>query len=506
MPDDLREEVKRAFNADPAKHPLRILIATDAAREGVNLQNHCADLFHFDVPWNPSRLEQRNGRIDRKLQRADEVFCRYFVYRQRPEDRVLGALVEKTKTIRQQLGSLAPVLERQLEERLAGGFSRRDADALASAIDNERVNPEREKAAQVELEAGRRREQDLKREIDVLQSLLGKSREWLRLDASDLRRAISCGLELLGEAPLQPDGGDGRFALPDLTRRADTDPSWMHTLDTLRAPQKRGQPIWEWRREQRVRPVVFADQGALDAPAVHLHLEHRFVKRLLGRFRSQGFVHNDLARACIGVTNDPEPRVVLLGRLSLYGDRAARLHDAVLAVAARWNDADARRQPLKPYQERTLDKTLAILDETLGRPDPAELPAAVRGRLAAGARQDLEELRPHLQAQAAELIEEAKALLAARGEQEASEMREILATQRTRILAEASAREKPQGLLPFDAAELKQIEADKRYWSRRLRELESEIESEPERIRRGYDVRATRFEPVGLVYLWPVTG
>ncbi|MGA0200206.1 MAG: helicase-related protein, partial [Prochlorotrichaceae cyanobacterium] len=62
MGDEARELIKAAFNADPQKHPLRILIATDAAREGVNLQNYCADLFHFDVPWNPSRMEQRNGR------------------------------------------------------------------------------------------------------------------------------------------------------------------------------------------------------------------------------------------------------------------------------------------------------------------------------------------------------------------------------------------------------------------------------------------------------------
>jgi superfamily II DNA/RNA helicase len=77
MTDEGREEVKRAFNSDPGKHPLRVLIATEAAREGVNLQNACADLFHFDVPWNPSRLEQRNGRIDRKLQRAPVVRCHY---------------------------------------------------------------------------------------------------------------------------------------------------------------------------------------------------------------------------------------------------------------------------------------------------------------------------------------------------------------------------------------------------------------------------------------------
>jgi hypothetical protein len=85
-------------------------------------------------------------------------------------------------------------------------------------------------------------------------------------------------------------------------------------------------------------------------------------------------------------------------------------------------------------------------------------------------------------------------------------MRMVLETQCARILATVAKYEKPQGLLPFDAAELKQIEADKRYWSRRLDDLAREIDSEPDRIRRSYEVKATRFEPVGLVYLWPITG
>ena len=55
-----RESLRDAFNAPPEEHPLRILIATDAAREGLNLQAYCHHLFHFDVPWNPSRMEQRN--------------------------------------------------------------------------------------------------------------------------------------------------------------------------------------------------------------------------------------------------------------------------------------------------------------------------------------------------------------------------------------------------------------------------------------------------------------
>ena len=83
---------------------MRILLATDAAREGLNFQAHCADLFHFDLPWNPGRIEQRNGRIDRKLQPAPEVHCHYFVLPQRVEDRVLEVLVRKTETIKKELG------------------------------------------------------------------------------------------------------------------------------------------------------------------------------------------------------------------------------------------------------------------------------------------------------------------------------------------------------------------------------------------------------------------
>jgi hypothetical protein len=507
MVDEAREDVKRAFNSDPGKNSLRVLIATDAAREGVNLQNHCADLFHFDVPWNPSRLEQRNGRIDRKLQREVVVRCHYFVYTQRPEDRVLKALVEKTKTIRKQLGSLAPVLERRLEERLGTGFARRDADALAKSIENERIDPEKERAAQAELDAGRKRDDELKKQISELQDLLGKSRNWLRLETQDLQQTISSGLELLGAKPLETNGGPGVFTIPDVATRFESNPSWVHTLDTLRAPRKKGQPDWQWRKENPIRPVVFADQGTLDAPTVHLHLEHRFVQRILGRFRSQGFVYDDLARACIGVTDDPVPRVILLGRLSLYGDGAARLHDEILAVAARWNDASIRAEALKPYAEATLEKTLELLERALGADRPRELADAVRRRLAFGAARDLEELKPHLATQAKTLTDTAIAVLRERGTQEASDMRAILETQRARILKTADRREKElrqPGL--FNQDEVRQIEADKRYWARRLDELAREYETEPGRIRASYQVKASRFEPAGLVYLWPITG
>ncbi|MEY4551429.1 MAG: hypothetical protein RL685_7624, partial [Pseudomonadota bacterium] len=130
MSDDQRERVQEAFNGDPKKHPLRILIATDAAREGLNLQNHCCNLFHYDIPWNPARLEQRNGRIDRTLQPSPEVWCHYFVYPDRSEDAVLDKLVSKVDVIQRELGTLSDVVMQRLERAVAQGIQSDTAAAL----------------------------------------------------------------------------------------------------------------------------------------------------------------------------------------------------------------------------------------------------------------------------------------------------------------------------------------------------------------------------------------
>lgn len=65
-----REKIKAAFQAHPDESPVRILLATDAASEGIDLQNHCTRLIHYEIPWNPNRMEQRNGRIDRHGQKG----------------------------------------------------------------------------------------------------------------------------------------------------------------------------------------------------------------------------------------------------------------------------------------------------------------------------------------------------------------------------------------------------------------------------------------------------
>ena len=70
----------------------------------------------------------------------------------------------------------------------------------------------------------------------------------------------------------------------------------------------------------------------LTEDTVHLHLEQRVAQRLLARFRSQGFIHHDLSRACLAQATDSIPRVILLGRLSLYGQGAERLHEELVPI------------------------------------------------------------------------------------------------------------------------------------------------------------------------------
>jgi superfamily II DNA/RNA helicase len=89
MDTDDRERTKAEFQAHPSRSLVRILVATDAASEGIYLQRHCWRMLHWEIPWNPSRLEQRNGRVDRHGQPHPFVEIRHFVpegWRTTPSD------------------------------------------------------------------------------------------------------------------------------------------------------------------------------------------------------------------------------------------------------------------------------------------------------------------------------------------------------------------------------------------------------------------------------------
>jgi len=502
MSDDQRDEVQRAFNSPPEDHPVRILIATDAAREGVNLQGHCADLFHFDIPWNPARMEQRNGRIDRTLQPAPEVRCHYFFYRDRREDVVLKKLVAKVETIRRELGSLSDVIMKRLDEVMTEGIG----GETETRIDEAAEAGGKKETVKTELEAQRNDQPALKLEIDEAGQILNSSREVMEFKPNLLRDAIDVGLELAGASALKPrpalekSDEPPSFTLPELPE------SWYTTLDSLRPPRRRDEPFWEWRRRPP-QPVVFAPPARMNSALVHLHLQHPFVQRIFSRFLSQGFSAHDLSRVTIVRNpNDSLVRVIAFGRLSLFGPGATRLHDQLVSVAAPWLESGGPNH-LKPFSDRADRKALEVLEELLSRsPGLDGISRTVQERLRERAASDFAALWPHIRDEADSLAHEAERKLTARGAGESDALREILMAQKSAI-QKIIARHVQLALdfEPSEADQREQFEQDRKHMEHRLAAIDRETATEPGQIAELYRVVLKRLEPVGLVYLWPET-
>jgi superfamily II DNA or RNA helicase len=151
-----REEKRQAFLNDPRA---RIFLATDAASEGINLHKSCNILIHVEVPWNPNRYEQRNGRIDRYGQRQQpEVFL--LVATGSVEQRIARVVVEKLERINRELGSVSNVFP--LTQKVS-------VESFLSQLDTQQ-NAENEETLEENAEQG----QDLEKLAQKVDDLLNE--------------------------------------------------------------------------------------------------------------------------------------------------------------------------------------------------------------------------------------------------------------------------------------------------------------------------------------------
>jgi superfamily II DNA or RNA helicase len=499
MDDKQREAVQAHFNGNPAEYPVRILVATDAAREGLNLQNHCADLFHFDIPWNPARMEQRNGRIDRTLQPSAEVRCHYFAYDERAEDVVLEKLVRKVSTIQDELGSLGDVVLKRIDKALHAGIV---ADSGA-ALDTANPSDIAKNAVTSELERQRADLAQLRAQTEEAAKILNQSQSVIDFRPELLRDAVDVGLALAGAGPLRPvkvaDIQDQDvFELPALG------PSWQPTLDTLRPPREHDEEPWEWRKRPP-QPVVFRALERMGSERVHLHLEHPFVQRILARFRAQGYSSQDLTRVTVVPSpNDAIVRVIAFGRVSLFGPGAARLHDEIVSVAAQWLETKGAGH-LRPFADeadrRALDRLETLFHEA---PRLPAVPDTIQRRLVESAPEDFRALWAPIKDEADSRAHAATQKLTQRGAAEAEALRKILRDQQQAITRALQGKQLELfGELAPD--EVKQWQNEREHMSTRLCAIEGELKSEPADIEALYRVSLQRLEPIGLVYLWPTT-
>ena len=225
MSDLDRERVKADFN-DPASH-VRILVATDAASEGLNLHRTARYLLHYDCPWNPSRLEQRNGRLDRYGQGRD-VTVHHFVSDTDADIRFLDHVIRKADEIREDLGSLNEIFDRATHRRLIRG---EDAIAvraeLDASIDRALGN------AVIEADNAATLPDIGTREADRLEAMAGE----IDLDSGALFETLDTALAIGRQRPqiqATDEAGLYRVRTPDL-------PGWRDVIDdTIRQPASHG--------------------------------------------------------------------------------------------------------------------------------------------------------------------------------------------------------------------------------------------------------------------------
>ncbi|GBD00301.1 RNA polymerase-associated protein RapA [bacterium HR18] len=209
---------------------IQILVATEAAGEGINLQV-CNILFNYDIPWNPNRLEQRMGRIHRYGQRKDCLIFN-FVATNTIEGRVLQRLLKKLQEIRDALdddavfnvvGEVLPAthIERVLRDYYAGKLG--DADLEDRLLRNVDVR-EFQRICQNALEGLASR----KLNLDMLIERRAQAKE-RRVVPETVARFIReaapyAGLEVKPVAHLPYTFELGRT--PSVLRRYENDPSW----------------------------------------------------------------------------------------------------------------------------------------------------------------------------------------------------------------------------------------------------------------------------------------
>lgn len=105
-------DARQAAIDDLARNPKHILVATDCLAEGINLQRDYDAVVHYDLLWNPTRHQQREGRVDRFGQAASEVKCALLYGQDNPVDGiVLKVISKKAREINDSLGVSVPVPE-----------------------------------------------------------------------------------------------------------------------------------------------------------------------------------------------------------------------------------------------------------------------------------------------------------------------------------------------------------------------------------------------------------
>ena len=489
MDPDQREAIKAEFQFDPTQSPVRILLATDAASEGIDLQNHCSRLVHYEIPWNPNRMEQRNGRIDRHGQHADKVEIYHFVGRGFQERERTGAdtkpgdlegdlefllrAAKKVQAIREDLGKVGPVIADQVEEAMLG--RRRSLDTNRAESD----------AAPVR--SMLKFERDLREQIQRLRDQLEETRRVLRLSPGSVQRVVTTALQLAGQPALVPSTG-GRdlprpaFNLPALSG------SWQYCAEGLQHPHTGA-----------VRPFVFDHGLAAGRDDVVLaHLNHRLVQMSLRLLRAEVWStegKRKLQRVTARLVPDEalrDPAVIVHARLVVIGGDRHRLHEEIIQAGGVLREG------------RFAAMNVGETDRALAAALPEVPPITMQQTLLALYPKHRDALARAIEARMRDRTSGLEKLLTERRDKEVADIRKIL-EELQRLIAEKidDPGLRQLTLEGWTDPEREQLERNMDALRARLREIPAEIERETAAAAARFSNLQPRLFPVAVTFLVP---
>ena len=228
------ERVERVQQAAQSKS--RVLVATDCLSEGINLQEFFNAVIHYDLSWNPTRHEQREGRVDRYGQPSQKVrVLTYYGLDNQIDGIVLDVLLRKHRTIRTSLGISVPVpinTEELVEAIFEGLLLKSTSSALQGFLPgfDEFIKPrkdelfgewekasEREKRSRTLFAQETIKVEEVAQELQSVQAAIGKGVEV----ADFTRRSLQIyGAQVSGQDPLQVDLSELSATLHELLEQS----------------------------------------------------------------------------------------------------------------------------------------------------------------------------------------------------------------------------------------------------------------------------------------------
>jgi hypothetical protein len=441
-------------------------------------------------------MEQRNGRVDRHGQKADEVHIHHFVGRGFDSASTSGKVGDleadleflmraalKIETIREDLGKVGPVIASQVEEAMLGRRTR---------LDTTRAEREAEPVRRM-LKFDRK----LREQLEKLALQLHETQHELNLTPEHIENVVRIGMELAEQPALIPVDVENIWPDPTGVRKScpvfrlpALSGSWAQCSEGLAHPHTKA-----------VRPIVFDPALAAGRDDVVLaHLNHRLVQMCLRLLRAEiwslGTQAKHLSRVSTCVVDDSaltHPVVIAHGRIVVLGGDNHRLHEEIITAGGALIEGR--------FSRLNVGETKAALAAATDTPAPT----AIEARFQALWAKQHDALLASLEARRVERTKNLEKNLEELAEKEVNKLKTVMTELQRTIQEELERKDNPQFMLDLGGDEpgKQQRERDLSALRRRFKEIPDEIERESAHIRSRFRDPSARLFPVAVTWLIP---